>query len=136
MNPTTWTIYREYLDKTGNESAAASLALADALQSTLDGRQGGSPKEAAKTLTPPQAARRLGVHADTVRAWINKGTLKAVNVALTPGVGRPRYRISCEELANFQARQAVTPLPKLPRARPRRSELPAGFVDFLPEHDG
>jgi hypothetical protein len=30
--------------------------------------------------------------------------VRAVNVASKPGEGRSRYQISCEELANFQAR--------------------------------
>ena len=61
MNGTTWTIYREYLDKTGSETVAASLALADVLQSTLDAGQTSGQREATM-LTPPQVARRLGVH--------------------------------------------------------------------------
>ncbi len=134
MNSTTWTIYREYLDKTGSETVAASLALADVLQSTLDAGQTSGQREATM-LTPPQVARRLGVHPDKVRAWIGKGLIKAVNVASKPGAGRPRYRISCEELVNFQARQAAKPLPaSLPR--PQRPRTPAGYVDFLPHLDG
>ena len=48
---------------------------------------------------------------DKVRVWIVTGMIKAVNVASKPGHGRPRYRISCEELANFQTRQAAKLLP-------------------------
>ncbi len=36
MNPTTWTIYREHLNQVGEPSAAASLTLADAMQSQMD----------------------------------------------------------------------------------------------------
>ncbi len=69
---------------------------------------------------------------DKVRVWIVTGMIKAVNVASKPGAGRPRYRISCEELANFQTRQAAKLLPAaLPR--PQRPRTPA---DFFPEVDG
>ena len=36
MNATTWTIYQEYLNRIGNESAAAALTLADVMQSQAD----------------------------------------------------------------------------------------------------
>jgi hypothetical protein len=76
MNPTTWTIYREYLDKTGNDAVAASLALADALQSTFDAR----PLAGAEPVAPPpdgmlnlvQAAAYLGITTDTVREIVTR----------------------------------------------------------------
>jgi len=40
-------------------------------------------------LTPPQAARLLGVNADKIRAWIASGELRATNVALRHGLSRP-----------------------------------------------
>jgi excisionase family DNA binding protein len=41
------------------------------------------------TLTPPQVARRLGVNESKVRAWIDKGLLKAVNMAADSSGRRP-----------------------------------------------
>lgn len=68
-------------------------------------------------LTPPQVAERLGVSPDKILNWIRKGELNAVNVAAV-GAGRPRYRISEEDLTKFQqARQNVKPPPKSPRWR-------------------
>jgi hypothetical protein len=58
--------------------------------------------------------------------------VRAVNVASKPGEGRSRYRISCEELAEFQARLAAKPLlAALPQ--PQRPRTPA---DFFPDVDG
>ena len=69
-------------------------------------------------LTPPQVAKQLGVSPDKVLDWIRKGELSATNVAA--GSGRPRYRISAEDLAKFQrTRQNVKPPPRPPR-RPRK----------------
>ena len=74
----------------------------------------------------------LGVKPERVRVWIGKGMIKAVNVASKPGEGRPRYRISCEELAKFQTRQAAKLLlAALPQ--PQRPRTPA---DFFPDVDG
>ena len=68
-------------------------------------------------LTPPQVAKQLGVSPDKILAWIRKGELHATNVAAGSG-GRPRYRISHEDLAEFQRkRQNVKPPPKPPRRR-------------------
>ncbi len=54
--------------------------------------------------------------------------VRAVNVASKPG----RYRISCEELAEFQARLPAKPLlAALPQ--PQRPRTPA---DFFPDVDG
>lgn len=58
-------------------------------------------------LTPPQAARKLGVSPDTVRGWIVSGTLMAINVG---GLSkRASYRICPEALADFERRRAPEP---------------------------
>jgi len=77
-----------------------------------------TPKaEPSGVLTPPQVAKQLGVSPDKVRGWIDKGELYATNVATGSG-GRPRYRISEEDLAAFQrARQPSKPPPKPPRRK-------------------
>lgn len=68
-------------------------------------------------LTPPALARKWGVASDKVLALINSGQLKAINFALNPK-GRPRYRISEEEIQRFQeSRTARPPEPKRRRRR-------------------
>jgi excisionase family DNA binding protein len=66
------------------------------------------------TLTPPEIAERLRVSEDKVRGWILRGELAAVNVADRLG-GRPRWRVSAEALAEFQARRAALPVLKIKR---------------------
>jgi hypothetical protein len=48
------------------------------------------------SLTPPQAARRLGCKPAVILAAIHSGRLKAMN--LSRGPERPRYRISISDL--------------------------------------
>jgi excisionase family DNA binding protein len=92
------------------ERLAASCTTRAARRKTQKGGPSG-------LLTPPQVAKQLGVSADKILGWIRKGELHATNVA-TGGGGRPRYRISDEELAEFQrTRQNVKPPPKPSRRR-------------------
>lgn len=70
-------------------------------------------------LTPPQAARKLGVSPDTVRGWISSDELKAVNVA-RPGK-RANHRISREALAEFEQRRQTKAAK--PAARRRKAEI-------------
>ena len=72
MNDTTWTIYREYLDKTGNEAAAASLTLAHTLQETIDAKVSPMPLTA---LTVAETADRLKVTRQTIYRLFNSGRL-------------------------------------------------------------
>lgn len=68
-------------------------------------------------LTPPQVAKQLGVSPDKILAWIRKGELRATNAATSQG-GRPRYKISEENLTKFQEmRQNVKPPAKPSRRR-------------------
>jgi excisionase family DNA binding protein len=69
---------------------------------------------------------RFGVGEHTVLGWIRRGELKAINVGRNPE-GRPRWRITPEALAAFEALR--TPAPAAPRARPRRKQ-PAGVIEF------
>lgn len=55
-------------------------------------------------LTVPKIARRFGVSPNKIGGWIRSGELRAVNVAATVG-GRPRWRISEDELAAFELRR-------------------------------
>jgi excisionase family DNA binding protein len=51
-----------------------------------------------KWLTPPAVARQLGVTNSKVLTWIRSGHLRAVNLS---DRGRPRWKISPEDLAAF-----------------------------------
>ena len=72
-------------------------------------------------LTPPQAARKLGVSPDSVRGWISSGELKAVNVA-GPGK-RASHRISREALAEFERRRTPEPVIVRRRRKPAADSL-------------
>jgi len=70
-------------------------------------------------LTPPQVAKLLQVKPDTVRAWIVSGRMPALNLAL-PGK-RAQYRITQEQLNQFQARCTVV---KAEKPQSRRQTIP------------
>jgi excisionase family DNA binding protein len=57
-------------------------------------------------LTPPAAARQLGVSAEKIRLWILAGEIPAVDLATTAD-GPPRYRILKSALAAFLKRRSA-----------------------------
>ncbi len=65
-------------------------------------------------LTPPQAAKLLGVRRDTVLGWIRAGDLTAMNLA-RPGAARPRYRIGADDFERFRKSREVHRTPVSPR---------------------
>lgn len=71
------------------------------------------------TYTTKQVAEILKLSADTVRAMILTGRMKALNLA-QPGK-RPQYRVTAEQLAEFQARATILKAPQ--PGRPRRSSF-------------
>jgi excisionase family DNA binding protein len=71
-----------------------------------------------RTLSTSDAADRLGVSVNKILGWIHSRELRALNVAARPG-GRPRWRISPEDLAAFEAARSARPAPP-PRGRRRR----------------
>jgi len=77
--------------------------------------------------TPPEVAARYGVKPSKILGWIRSGELAAMNLA-TSLSGRPRFRITAEALAEFEARRTVAPVVK-PKARPRRHT--AGRIEFF-----
>jgi excisionase family DNA binding protein len=82
---------------------------------------------AAGMITPPQIAKRLNVSPDKVRGWIAKGELNATNVATGKG-GRPRYRVSETDLADFQKKRQ----PSKPSApAPRRRKKDPHVIEFF-----
>jgi excisionase family DNA binding protein len=66
--------------------------------------------------TVRDVARRFRVSEDKVRAWIRRGELAAVNTS-SALCGRPRWVISPDALAAFEARRAGGPPPAAPRRR-------------------
>jgi hypothetical protein len=74
----------------------------------------------------PDVANRLGVDQHAVLGWIRRGELSAVNVARRLG-GRPRWRVSSDELERFLRSRRAIPAPR-PGRRPRES---AAGVFFL-----
>jgi hypothetical protein len=77
--------------------------------------------------SPPQIADQLAVDAAKVLRWINSGQICAVNVA-TGLAGRPRWRISEEELFAFLRRRQSRPAAPLEKRRPRKMK---GIVSFF-----
>lgn len=55
--------------------------------------------------TVPDVARRYRVGQSKVRSWIDRGELRAINVA-TALCGRPRWVIPVEALSEFEERRA------------------------------
>lgn len=80
--------------------------------------------------TPPQVARSRQLRVGKVLAWIRTGELAAVNCAERRG-GRPRWRISAEALAAFDAarsnRAAFRARPP-PRPKRRRDD---GVIEYF-----
>jgi len=72
------------------------------------------------------ACERYGVTEHTVLTWIHSGELKAVNVSRKAGAKKPRWRITEQALAEFEAQR--TPTPPVPRAR--RRKRPADVIVF------
>jgi len=73
-------------------------------------------------LTPPAAARRLGVSAEKIRLWIIAGELEACDLATDATGGPPRYRISEAALQDFLRRRSAIIKPgKRPFARKKPS---------------
>jgi hypothetical protein len=62
--------------------------------------------------------KRHSVGRGTVKAWIAAKELAAINVSRSPGSRRPRWRISAEALAAFEAtRTAGVPAPRAKRRK-------------------
>jgi hypothetical protein len=72
-------------------------------------------------------APRYRVGPDKVRAWIQRGELRALNTA-SARCGRPRFVVTPEALAAFERGRAAGSA-TTPRRRARR---PAG-VDYYPD---
>ncbi|MDM8006089.1 MAG: hypothetical protein QUV05_08090 [Phycisphaerae bacterium] len=79
--------------------------------------------------TPPALARRYGCHVGKILSFIRSGELAALNLAIKR-TGRPRWRITPEAIADFEAgRKAVPPAPR-PR-RQRRPKLDSNVTEYF-----
>ena len=69
-------------------------------------------------VTPPQIGERFGVSTEKVIGWLLAGELRGFNLAARTG-GRPRYRVSEADLAEFLERRSASVLREAPRRRRR-----------------
>lgn len=117
MNPAIQRLYADYLALTGENTAAANLALAHVMQ------ESGSVRISSdQPLTAPEVAKFLRVRPDKVLAWIRSGRLRGYNVAECEN-GRPKYRVNRSDLEDF-IRQRSTTQPA-PKGRPKgRHRIP------------
>jgi excisionase family DNA binding protein len=75
-------------------------------------------------LSVRDVAEALGVNATKVIGWINRGELRAVNVAARTGAGcRPRWRITEKDFKCFEASRTVVPAVKVQRRGKRDDEI-------------
>ncbi|MFO0821635.1 MAG: helix-turn-helix domain-containing protein [Gemmataceae bacterium] len=58
-------------------------------------------------LTIRDITERFNVNDATVRMWIRRGELAAINVGRAPGKARARWRITPQALAEFEARRST-----------------------------
>lgn len=65
---------------------------------------------------------RYAVNEHTVLAWIRSGELQAINVGVSPGKKKPRWRISESALAAFELARTVSPPPSRTRRRKQTGE--------------
>lgn len=78
-------------------------------------------------LKPRDYAEILGVSDDKVHAWIVAGHLRAVDCSAHLGVGRPRWRIHPDAVAEFEAKRSTTPPVKM-RRKWKSSPQVASFI--------
>ncbi|MDA0836073.1 MAG: hypothetical protein O3A29_22610 [Planctomycetota bacterium] len=77
--------------------------------------------------SPPQLARRWGIKPESVIKKIRAGQLRAFDVSLRPGVGRPRYRIALDAVVEYEIRFSGAVV-KTTRAR---RKTPDDVIEFF-----
>jgi hypothetical protein len=75
---------------------------------------------------PRDLCRRWRVGLDRIMGWIRRGELRALDMSSSRS-GRPRFVVTPESLAEFEARRTTTPPPKTVRKK-RTNE-----IDFYPD---
>ncbi len=88
------------------------------------------PTDIAVCYTPPKLAKRWGVKAEKVIAFIRSGELRALDVSMHPGVGKPRFRITPEAVKDFETRRESQQTPPKPQKRSRAKE--SDEIDYFP----
>lgn len=78
-------------------------------------------------LTPPIIAKRLHISCEKIIGWLLAGELRGSNLAARTG-GRPRYRVSEADLAEFLERRSASVKPSIPRRRARASTSTKSYV--------
>ncbi len=82
-------------------------------------------------------AERYGVHPSTVKTWIRNKELRAVCVSKNPNSKKPRFCITSEALAEFEAARSTQPaVPTVVthRRQKERATLPVGdYTKFYEE---
>jgi transposase len=78
------------------------------------------------TYTVHDLQERYGVGEHTILAWIRSGELRAINVGVSPGKKKPRWRISAESLAQFEAARTLA----TPSTPARRKRVTAAVCDI------
>jgi transposase len=69
-----------------------------------------------RAISPNELARKLGVKHSKVLGWINRGELRAINLAERSS-GRPRWKILPDALNEFFLSRQSSPPPAPRRAR-------------------
>lgn len=81
-----------------------------------------------RRLTVAEVAERLGINTTKVGKFIGDGSLRAIDVSYEPHKGKPRWRISIEALADFEAARSNTPAPP---PKNRRKVIPRPPIEFV-----
>jgi len=87
------------------------------------------PMVEAATLTPQQIARRWECRVDVVLKLIRRGDLLAFNISVDANT-RPRWKVTSEELARFEAERTVRPRVE-PKKLPRRKRRAAAGREYV-----
>ena len=80
-------------------------------------------------LTPKDVAGRYGCNLSKIIYWLKTGQLQGINIAADNGK-RPRWRISPEAVAAFEASRSPSP-PAAPAPRQRRQKRDPSFVEYV-----
>ena len=76
-----------------------------------------------RTCTPPQLAKRWGIKPSRVIAMIRSGELRGFDISATPGVGRPRYRISQDAVLEFELKRSGAVTKRATRRRKSQKQV-------------
>ncbi len=79
-----------------------------------------------RTFCVRDLTEKFSVSEHTVLEWIRSGELRAINVGVSPGKKKPRWRISESALAEFELARTASP----PPTRTRRRKQPTDTIEF------